>query len=309
MYLKIDNYTNFELDIRRTHKKEKDPIDRWCEISLIIENEYFKYKTINNEILLEYEIEYLIKQFDNLLNGKLKEDKHIDFIEPDLEFILHPARQSYEEDTVDIRINLFQDGALSADFYNLCLGKEEVKQLLIYLNMIIPTIGSKKVIEDNGDSNNYCIVSVRYCDYDGDKTYDYILSKEIDSTNIGDKVLVDRAGNEVLAKIVSKDFYNEDNAPYPIDMTKEVIEVIKDETCKEKNNLPKCPNCNNELVDILYGFPMGETFKEAERKEIYLGGCFKLGGDRQPIYHCYKCNRSYFKDLNKYIETKEFFCE
>lgn len=144
MYLKIDDHTNFEFNISRTHKKEKDSMDRWCEVSLIVENEYFKYKIINNEILLECEIKDLIKQFDNLLKGKLKEDKYIDFIEPDLEFILRPAKQSYEEDIVDFRINLFQDGVLSADFYNLCLGSEETEQLLIYLNEIIPTIKVKK---------------------------------------------------------------------------------------------------------------------------------------------------------------------
>ena len=53
MYLKIDNYTNFELDINRTNKKEKEHMNRWCEVSLKIENEYFKYKKINSEILME----------------------------------------------------------------------------------------------------------------------------------------------------------------------------------------------------------------------------------------------------------------
>ena len=110
MHLKIDNYTDFELNINRTNKKETDPIDRWCEVSLKIENEYFKYKTINSEILMESDIEYLIKEFDKLLKGKIKEDEYIEFIEPDLEFILRPAKQIYEEETIDIRINLFQNG-------------------------------------------------------------------------------------------------------------------------------------------------------------------------------------------------------
>ena len=55
------------------------------------------------------------------------------------------------------------------------------------------------------------------------------MSKDIENTNIGDKVLVDRAGNEILAKIVNKGFYNRRNTNYPIDMTKNVIEVIKDD--------------------------------------------------------------------------------
>ena len=306
MYLKIDNYTNFELDINRTNKKEKEPMSRWCEVSLKIENEYFKYKKINSEILMESDIEYLIKEFDKLLKGKIKEDEYIDFIEPDLEFILRPVKQIYKEETVDIRINLLQNGALSADFYNLCIGRQEIEQILIYLNEIVPTIKLKKIKKKDINKESYCIISVKYCDYDGDKTYDYILEKDVDKANIGDKVLVDRAGNEVLAKIVSKEFCNKDDARYPIDMKKKVIEIVKDDSSIEKKKHPKCPQCGNELVDILYGFPMGEMFEQAEMKKIYLGGCVRFEGIEQPQYHCYTCNRNYYKDLKKYIEPKKF---
>lgn len=78
-----------------------------------------------------------------LLKVKIAEEEYIDFIEPDLEVILHPAKQSFSKDTIDIRINLLQNGALSADFYNLCIGRKEIKQLLIYLNEVIPTIKLK----------------------------------------------------------------------------------------------------------------------------------------------------------------------
>lgn len=48
-------------------------------------------------------------------------------------------------------------------------------------------------------------------------------------------------------------------------MTKEVIEVRKEDINNMKKKLLKCPNCNNDLVDILYGFPIGEDFRRAER--------------------------------------------
>lgn len=148
MYLKIDNYTEFELSISREHKDAKDSYDKWCQISLRIENGYFKYKKVNDEILLECEIEDLIREFYKMLTGDLQQDKYISFLEPDLEFILYPTIQANEKVIVDLRINLFQDGALSADYYNLCLGEEEIEQLLIYLNKIIPTIELKeKIIE------------------------------------------------------------------------------------------------------------------------------------------------------------------
>lgn len=230
MYLKIDNYTDFELNINKANQNAKSWDDKWCEVTLRIENEYFKYKTTDNELLLEAEIETLIVELNKLLRGELVEHKHIDFLEPDLEFTLIPIH-SNNSGLVEIKINLFQNGALSADYYNLCIDTEEIENLLIYLNTVIPTIKLDKSRKRhiNTETDSYCVVSVKYCDYDGDKIYDYILSKEIDSADIGDKVLVDRAGNEVLAQIVSKNFYNKNSAIYPIEKTKEVIKIIKDD--------------------------------------------------------------------------------
>jgi hypothetical protein len=36
-----------------------------------------------------------------------------------------------------------------------------------------------------------------------------------------------------------------------------------------------CPYClkNDEVIPILYGFPSHESFRKAERGEVYLGGC------------------------------------
>lgn len=134
------------MNINRAHKNAKDVYDKWCQISLKIENEYFKYKKVNDEILLECEIEDLIREFYKTLTGDLQQDRHISFLEPDLEFILYPCIQANEKVIVDLRINLFQDGALSVDYYNLCLEEEEIEHLLIYLNQIIPTIKLERKI-------------------------------------------------------------------------------------------------------------------------------------------------------------------
>lgn len=83
-----------------------------------------------------------------------------------------------------------------------------------------------------------------------------------------------------------------------------MIKVIKDSIKNRGKKQHKCPNCNNVLVDILYGFPMGEDFRQVEERKIYLGGCVRLRGFEQPIYHCYTCDRNYFKNLKEYIETK-----
>lgn len=462
MYLKIDNYTDFTLKIKKAYEDDEDFDDKWCNVTLTIKNEYFNYDTFNNEILLESEIKFLIKELYKLVKGKLRKRETIDFMEPDLEFELMPSKDIYGSIT-NIRINLFYDGVLSADYYNLCLNIEETKKIMLYLNTVIPTIDFKDMKYEDTKDDNYCYVTIKYDDYEGDKTYAYILTKDISQTNVGDKVLVDRAGNTVIGSVVSKNFYDECNVPYPIRLTKEVIKTLKnpedyeeyyfgknkkfkcpccgyytlnevnkyevcpvcnweDDPIQRKNpnddegtnkislNLAKenynkyyavkkefvrkvrypelnetiyygkynsiddicdvlyfgtieeikyvikgleieysfgketagfsikikklgvtikgkgrknpdyncikylgdkfsykeiinkelikiCPKCNKELVEIVYGFPLGDVFEKAERKEIYFGGCCKTIGEKQPRYHCYNCNRNYYRDL------------
>lgn len=60
----------------------------------------------------------------------------------------------------------------------------------------------------------------------------------------------------------------------------------------------KCPNCNDNLVEIIYGMPQMEYINKAKKKEVYLGGCEIV--IPHPIYHCYKCNRNYYKNLKDY---------
>lgn len=309
----------------------------------------------------------------------------------------------------------------------------------------------------------YCYVSIKYDDYLGDKKYSYIVPKDIEEVNIGDTVLVDRAGKKVRGEVVDKNFYNKSNVPYPLERTKNVIKVLKtpeelnkyilgknkkfrcpccgyytmpevdmwdicpvcfweydplqsdeptysggankpclnearknykkfkaieeefvkyvrppklyeteyieffnDEkdifimlrtgpkeeistwikefeieykfdleleeylvninkfginmsgkmfknfkhNCIEffgnefsyKKLLKKCPLCNGQLVDILYGFPTFEAFQKAEREELYLGGCCVIVGIEQAVYYCYSCDRKFFEDLSEKAE-------
>jgi len=38
-----------------------------------------------------------------------------------------------------------------------------------------------------------------------------------------------------------------------------------------------CPVCNSHVVRIVYGYPTDETFQEADRGEVRLGGCVVTG--------------------------------
>ena len=74
---------------------------------------------------------------------------------------------------------------------------------------------------------------------------------------------------------------------------------------KIKKNSKKCPNCNGNLLDIIYGLPDYKMGEKAMKGEFFLGGC--MISDNDPIYHCNTCRRSYFKNLKDYIEEENNF--
>ena len=79
------------------------------------------------------------------------------------------------------------------------------------------------------------------------------------------------------------------------------------------NKIPKCPNCNKQMVAIWYHEP-DETFEKfinehIKKKEIFYRGLeYKPTRDfedpKRISYHCYNCNRSYTRDLTKYEEEE-----
>ena len=52
-----------------------------------------------------------------------------------------------------------------------------------------------------------------------------------------------------------------------------------------------CPNCNHELVNIIYGFPTPKLIDMARGEGIALGGCTVLHD--MPTHYCYGCHESY----------------
>lgn len=75
-----------------------------------------------------------------------------------------------------------------------------------------------------------CYFDPAYGDYDGLMYYYKTDNKDIFS---GDIVLVDRAGQQVKAKVQKVEYFKKKDVPYPLNKTKDVLEVIKDEE-KEK---------------------------------------------------------------------------
>ena len=67
----------------------------------------------------------------------------------------------------------------------------------------------------------------------------------------------------------------------------------------------RCPICNEKIVPIIYGMPAPEIVEKAEKKEVYLGGCEVLIGLKQPIYHCYNCDKNFYEDLINYEKATD----
>ena len=166
----------------------------------------------------------------------MKEDESISFIEPDLEFKI------YTNELVDLRVNLFEDGALSPNYYNLCFDKEEIKKIYEYIIKVFPEDKDTKEDVEQNDyeipdelQKQYYYVTVKYDEYNNGKTYCYI--SEDTTIETGDKVVVYMADNIVVATVVDTQYYTRENAPYPVEKTKRVIEKVTEETDLSKYDI------------------------------------------------------------------------
>lgn len=52
-----------------------------------------------------------------------------------------------------------------------------------------------------------------------------------------------------------------------------------------------CPNCNHELVNIIYGYPKPELIDMARKEEVALGGCVIMPDHFR--FYCYGCHESF----------------
>ena len=66
--------------------------------------------------------------------------------------------------------------------------------------------------------------------------------------------------------------------------------------------MKKCPKCNNNLIEIVYGMPSSELFEAEERGEVMLGGC--CVSDNDPKYHCKNCDINFSRDLKKFYKSE-----
>lgn len=131
--LHIDGYNGNKLDI-----------DDWCKTTLQLKSEvgnWLDYRIESQEVLLNSEINYLIKYLNKLLQHELKESQLIEFAEPDISFKLSPELQLSKTNKISETATLIisfwdKNCALSANQLSIELDTDDIQKLKVYLESL-----------------------------------------------------------------------------------------------------------------------------------------------------------------------------
>ena len=113
----------------------------WATIKLNVHNRNFNY-FVKTDLMTSMEIDELVFKVRNLLDGKLKEKEHIEFYQPDIEFLLYPKNNLYENETTDIYVELIINltdkyGVYGGQKYVMILDRKGIEQLIEYTNKVV----------------------------------------------------------------------------------------------------------------------------------------------------------------------------
>ena len=148
-YLDLDGI-DFHFRISKYRKSVQNIWDeQWCKVDLTLQSEsWLNYQT-SSEILLSCEVEQLCNKLSDLLSNQLQSKEELEFIEPDLSFILHPQKDlrldpkytyvapghEIVDISADICVHLW-NGGLTANYISLCFGREDIEAFCSYLKLI-----------------------------------------------------------------------------------------------------------------------------------------------------------------------------
>ena len=145
IYLNIKSY-------QKTNSENWD--DTWCNVDFAFRfHGCIDYSMNDAEILLACEVESLEEILTELLEDKLQQTKSLySFIEPDFNFELFPKHKIKDENpdviyvkpghefidvSADWIVNLWHDGALTANSFSVAMDREDITQLRDYLRIVL----------------------------------------------------------------------------------------------------------------------------------------------------------------------------
>lgn len=178
---------------------------------------------------------------------------------------------------------------------------------IIYVGNNKIEIKNIKKISLYNDKTIYKYVSVEYDDDMFGRTYYYKTT--IEDITVGDGVIIERLGNITSGVVRDIKEYTRDNAPYPVDKTKDIIEVIDDEFDEKKCILLFD---RNEYHRFLLNNMFGKiSIKRLMKLNTPINGEEKYQLFYYPKFNCffYKIDNDNYKlaEFNSEIITNEMF--
>lgn len=164
MWLHLD-LDGIEMHFRITGYRKSIPErwdDQWCQVDLSLYSHNWLNYQISSSILLSCEVEEIRNKVSDLLEDKIQTEEELEFIEPDLTFILTPKKDlrkdprytyvapGYEIVDVDavLHVHLWNSG-LTANYLSLCFNRNDLERLVTYLRYVTLEISKDaKVIQE-----------------------------------------------------------------------------------------------------------------------------------------------------------------
>ncbi len=141
---------DFHFRISKYRKSIQDIWDeQWCKVDLTLQSgNWLNYQT-SSEMLLSCEVEQLRAKLFDLISNKIESQEELEFIEPDLSFVLHPQKDltldpnytyvapghEIVDIDADVHVHLW-NGGLTENYISLCFGREDIEACCSYLNLI-----------------------------------------------------------------------------------------------------------------------------------------------------------------------------
>lgn len=150
MWIKLDlDGIDFHFQITGYRKCNRDNWDeQWCKVEVTLQSPCWIDYQISSDILLSCEVEELRDSIEKLIQDSLTEQEELEFVEPDLTFVLNPKKDLREtgnysyitpgHEILDIDADLhvhFWNGGLTANYISLCFDRSDLEKLLVYLRL------------------------------------------------------------------------------------------------------------------------------------------------------------------------------
>ncbi len=164
-------------EIKNYKKSTKETADYdWCKTSISLEGKYINYHIDGWEIFKNSEIDYIRDVFRDLLEENIKEPCVLNFIEPDIEFVMHPIKTLYSEPgkviyrngsiTLDISVDFIvhfwcDDGALGSNVFTMTLYREEIAAFYTYLRLVTGEIDKNSDVVGEYANKGYIYMNYR----------------------------------------------------------------------------------------------------------------------------------------------------